>query len=307
MKAAFFMKNGGPEVMQYGDVKDPVAGPGQVLVDVHAASVNGADWKVRAGHYAPITDFPYVPGRDFSGVVSALGAGVTDFAVGDAVFGVCDVGTEAAYAEKVAIRAAIVAKKPAQLTHVEAAALSLIGLTALCAVEDTLQLKSGETILIQGGAGGVASFAIQLAKHIGARVITTASAAHHAYLRGLGADQIIDYNTQDFTKVASGCDAVFDTVGGEVATRSFAVVRPGGRAAFIASGNAAPASPRAEVASLRPKVGRDRAHLDRIMALVTGGAVRVPEITTYALADAVAAHKVSEGRHFRGKLVFKVR
>ncbi len=307
MKAAYFMKNGGPDVMQYGDVKDPVAGPGQVLVDVYAASVNGADWKVRAGHYAPITDFPYIPGRDFSGVVSALGAGVTDFAPGAAVFGVCDVGQEAAYAEKVAIKAAIVAGKPEKLTHVEAAAVSLIGLTALCSVEDTLQLKSGETILIQGGAGGVASFAIQLAKHIGARVITTASAAHHAYLRGLGADQIIDYNQEDFTKVVSGVDAVFETVGGEVAKRSFAVLRPGGRAAFIASGNAAPASPRADVASLRPKVGRDRAHLERTAALVTSGAVRVPEITTYALADAGAAHKVSEGRHFRGKLVFKVR
>ncbi len=307
MKAAYFMKNGGPEVMQYGDVKDPVAGPGQVLVDVYAASVNGADWKVRAGHYAPITDFPYIPGRDFSGVVSALGAGVTDFAPGAAVFGVCDAGQEAAYAEKVAIKAAIVAGKPEKLTHVEAAAVSLIGLTALCSVEDTLQLKSGETILIQGGAGGVASFAIQLAKHIGARVITTASAAHHAYLRGLGADQIIDYNQEDFTKVVSGVDAVFETVGGEVAKRSFAVLRPGGRAAFIASGNAAPVSPRADVASLRPKVGRDRAHLERTAALVTSGAVRVPEITTYALADAAAAHKVSEGRHFRGKLVFKVR
>jgi NADPH:quinone reductase-like Zn-dependent oxidoreductase len=307
MKAAFFMKNGGPEVMQYGDVKDPVAGPGQVLIDVHAASVNGADWKVRAGHYAPITEFPYIPGRDFSGVVSALGAGVTDFALGDAVFGVCDVGTEAAYAEKVAIRAAIVARKPAKLTHVETAAVALIGLTALCSVEDTLQLKSGETILIQGGAGGVASFAIQLAKHIGARVITTASAAHHDYLRGLGADQIIDYNKEDFTQVVAGVDAVFETVGGDVAKRSFAVLRPGGRAAFIASGNAAPASLRADVASLRPKVGRDRAHLDRTAALVTSGAVRVPEITTYALADAAAAHRVSEGRHFRGKLVFKVR
>src|SRR5690349_23987806 len=104
MKAAFFMKNGGPEVMQYGDVPDPVAGSGQVLVDVHAASVNGADWKVRAGKYAPITAVPYIPGRDFSGVVSALGAGVKDFAVGDMVFGVCDVGEEAAYAEKIAIR-----------------------------------------------------------------------------------------------------------------------------------------------------------------------------------------------------------
>ena len=307
MKAAFFMKNGGPEVMQYGDVPDPVAGPGQVLVDVHAASVNGADWKVRAGHYAPITDFPYIPGRDFSGVVGALGAGVSDFAVGDAVFGVCDVGQEAAYAEKIAIKSAIIARKPDSLTHAECAALSLIGLTALVSIEDTLQLKSGETILIQGGAGGVASYAIQIAKHIGARVITTASAANHDYLRGLGADQIIDYNKLNFTGVVSGCDAVFDTVGGDVAKRSFDVLRPGGRAAFIASGNAAPASPRADVASLRPKVGRDRAHLDRTMALVTGGAVRVPEITLYALSQAAAAHVVSEGRHFRGKLVFKVR
>ena len=307
MKAAYFMKHGVPEVMQYGDVADPVAVPGQVLVDVHAASVNGADWKVRAGHYAPITDFPYIPGRDFSGVVSALGDGVKDFAIGDAVFGVCDVGQEAAYAEKIAIRAAIVAGKPETLTHLECAALALIGLTALCSVEDTLHLKSGEAILIQGGAGGVASFAIQLAKHIGARVITTASAANHDYVRSLGADQIIDYNTQDFTQVVSGCDAVFDTVGGEVAKRCFAVLRPGGRAAFIASGTAAPVSPRADVASLRPKVGRDRAHLDRVVALVTGGAVRVPEITSYALSDAAAAHKMSEGRHLRGKLVFKVR
>ena len=307
MKAAYFMKNGGPEVMQYGDVPDPVATPGQVLVDVHAASVNGADWKVRAGHYAPITEFPYIPGRDFSGVVSALGDGVKDFAIGDAVFGVCDVGQEAAYAEKIAIKSAIVAKKPESLSHVECAALGLIGLTALCSVEDTLKLKSGEAILVQGGAGGVASFAIQVSKHIGARVITTASAANHDYLRWLGADQVIDYNSQDFTKAVSGCDAVFDTVGGEVAKRSFAVLRPGGRAAFIASGNAAPPSPRADVTSLRPKVGRDRAHLDRIAALVTSGAVRVPEITTYKLSDAAAAHKVSEGRHLRGKLVFKVR
>jgi NADPH:quinone reductase-like Zn-dependent oxidoreductase len=307
MKAAYFMKNGGPEVMQYGDVPDPVAGPGQVLVDVHAASVNGADWKVRAGHYAPITDFPYIPGRDFSGIVSALGTGVTDLRVGDEVFGVCDVGTEAAYAEKVAIKSAIVAKKPASLSHVECASLGLIGLTALVSIEDTLKLKSGETILIQGGAGGVASFAIQVAKHIGARVITTASAANHDYLRRLGADQVIDYNAQDFTKAVSGCDAVFDTVGGEVAKRSFSVLRPGGRAAFIASGNTAPPSPRADVTSLRPKVGRDRAHLDRIAALVTSGAVRVPEITIYKLSEAAAAHRVSEGRHLRGKLVFKVR
>ena len=161
MKAAYFNKNGGPEVMEYGDVPDPVAGPGQVVVDVHAASVNGADWKVRSGHYAPTKEFPYIPGRDFSGVVSALGAGVNDFKVGDEVFGVSEQTGEKCYAEKVAMNAAIVAKKPEGLSHVEAASVALIGLTALISIEDTLKLKKGEKILIQGGAGGVASFAIQ--------------------------------------------------------------------------------------------------------------------------------------------------
>ena len=307
MKAAFFMKNGGPEVLQYGEVPDPVPAAGEVLVDVHAASVNGADWKVRAGSYAPITRFPYVPGRDFSGVVGALGAGVSDFKAGDPVFGVVEQVADGCYAEKLAIRSAIVARKPEALSHVEAAALALIGLTALVSVEDTLKLKRGETILIQGGAGGVAGFAVQLAKHIGARVITTASAPNHEYLRKLGADQVIDYAKEDFAKVVSGCDAVFDTVGGDVTHRSFAVLRSGGRAAFIGSGPTAPVSPRSDVVSLRPKVGRDRAHLERIVALVAKGAVRVPEIKIYPLSEAAAAHRVSEARHLRGKLVFRVR
>ena len=307
MKAAYFMENGGPEVMQYGDVPDPVAAPGQVLIDIQAASVNGADWKVRAGHYAPTTRFPYIPGRDFSGVIGALGDGVQDLAIGDAVFGVCETTQEAAYAEKVAIKAEIVAAKPRKLSHVESAAIALIGLTAIRALEDTLQLQSGETILIQGGAGGVASYAIQLAKHIGARVITTASAANHDYVRSLGADQVIDYNKQNFAEMVSGCDAVFDTVGGEVTMRSFAVLRPGGRLASIAAGPAAPISPRSDVKSLRPNVSRSRATLERIAALADSGTVRVPEIKVYALSDAAAAHAVSQGRHFRGKLVFKVR
>lgn len=307
MKAAYFMKNGGPEVLQYGEVPDPVAKPGQVIIDVYAASVNAADWKTRAGSYAPTTRFPYIPGRDFSGVISTLGNGVNDFTIGDAVFGVCETSDEAAYAEKVAIGASIVAKKPAQLTHVESAAVALIGITAIHAIEDTLQLKSGETILIQGGAGGVAGFAIQLAKHIGARVITTASAANHDYVRGLGADQIIDYNKQDFTKIVTNCDAVFDTVGGEVTRRSYTVLRPGGRFALIAGARTTPPPSRSDVKSLRPNVVRDRAHLERISALISAGAVRVPEIKVYALTEAAAAHAVSEGRHLRGKLVFKVR
>jgi NADPH:quinone reductase-like Zn-dependent oxidoreductase len=174
-------------------------------------------------------------------------------------------------------------------------------------VEDALKLKSGETILIQGGAGGVASFAIQLAKHLGARVITTASAANLSYLRDLGADQVIDYNATDFTKAVSNCDAVFDTVGGDVATRSFAVLKPGGRAAFIASGAKAPTPERGDVTALRPAVGRDRPHLDRVAALYQAGVIRPPEVKLYKLSEAVEALRVSEARHFRGKLVFKVR
>ena len=307
MKAAYFMEHGGPEVIQYGDLPDPIAGRGEVLVNVHAASVNGADWRVRQGTYAPVARFPYIAGRDFSGIVAAIDTDVRDFTPGDPVFGVCDVGQEGAYAEKIAIKAAIVARKPASLSHPECAALALTGLTALVSIEDTLELKSGETILIQGGAGGVASIAIQLAKHIGAKVISTAGAANHAYVRSLGADVVIDYRTQDFTREAADCDAVFDTVGGEVAARCFAALRSGGRAAFIASGASAPPSPRTDVVSLRPNVRRDRAHLERLMALVIAGAVRPPEITLYPLSQAASAHAVSEGRHLRGKLVLMVR
>jgi NADPH:quinone reductase-like Zn-dependent oxidoreductase len=307
MKAAFIERHGGPEVLKFGEMPDPVAGPGQVLVDIVAASVNGADWKVREGKSNPIFKFPYVLGRDFSGVVSALGAGVSDLKIGDEVFAVCDVGQEGAYAEKIAIKAAIVARKTDVLSHVDAAALALAGLTAICTIEDTLKPKAGETILIQGGAGGVASFAIQLAKHLGARVITTASAANRDYVSAIGADEIIDYNAVDFTKVVSGCDAVFDTVGGDVAQRSFAVLKPGGRAAFIASGAQAPKPDRDDVVALRPHVGRDRPHLERIVALVAADAIRPPEVTSYKLSDAVAAHRLSQSRHFRGKLVFVVR
>jgi NADPH:quinone reductase-like Zn-dependent oxidoreductase len=306
MKAVFIEQFGGPEVLRYGDLPDPAAGPGEVVIDTVAASVNAADWKARAGQYKQ-SKFPLVLGRDFSGVISAVGAGVDDLRVGDAVFGVREAGEEGAYAEKIAVKARIIAKNPAGPSHVEAAALALTGLTALSAIEDTLKLKRGETILIQGGAGGVAGFAIQLAKHIGARVITTASAANHDYVSGLGADEIIDYNACDFAQVVANCDAVFDTVGGEVAQKSFAVLKPGGRAAFIASGAEAPKPPRGDVTSLRPPVGRDRRHLERIAQLVVAGAVRPPEIKLYRLSEAADAHRLSQSRHFRGKLVFQVR
>ena len=307
MKASYFSRFGGAEVLQYGDLPDPVPARGEVVVDIHAASVNAADWKMRAGQYSRGIPLPHVPGRDFSGVVAALGEGAKDFKAGDAVFGVCEVPREGAYAEKIAIRQEILARKPASLSHVQCASIGLAGLTALVSIEDTLKLKAGETILIHGGAGGVGGFAIALARHLGARVVTTASSANHDYVRKLGAHQAIDYRTQDFTQLVSGCDAVFDTVGGDVALKSFAVLKPGGRGAFIASGAQAPKPDRSDVVALRPSVGRDRPHLERIAALVALGAVRPPEVTRYQLSEAVAAHALSESRHFRGKLVFVVR
>lgn len=304
MKASFFRKYGGPEVLEYGELPDPVPGASEVLIEIHAASINAADWKMRSGQYGLSLPMPHVPGRDFSGVMVKGGR---DFKPGDAVFGVCEVPREGAYAERLAIRELIVARKPDQLSHVQTAAIALIGLTAVISIEETLELKRGETILIQGGAGGVAGFAIALARHIGARVVTTASAANHDYVRKLGADQVIDYRSQDFTKVLKDVDAVFDTVGGEVTQRSFAVLKPGGRLASIAVGGTPPASPRSDVTSLRPKVDRDRPHLDRVAELVTKGIVPLPEITEYPLAKAADAHRVSEGRHLRGKLVLRVK
>src|ERR1700737_4791894 len=309
MKAVLFEKHGEPEVLHLAEIPNPIAGPGEVVVDIHAASVNAADYKVRLGGGAYSSrgvKLPHILGRDFSGVVGSVGPGVTDLRVGDPVFGVCDQGIEGAYAEKIAIKAAIVAKKRPRLGHAEAAAMALTSLTALWALEDTAKLRPGETILIQGGAGGVAGFAIQLARHLGATVITTASARNHDYVRHLGADRVIDYNKEDFTKVVTGCDVVFDTVGGDVQIRSYEVLKPGGRLVWIAPAPAGFQPIRKDVQVLRPGVARDRVHLERMLALLEAGAVSPPAITRYKLADAAEAHRVSEGRHLQGKLVFEV-
>jgi NADPH:quinone reductase-like Zn-dependent oxidoreductase len=306
MKAAVLHGHGGPEMLLIEEVPDPGPGAGEIVVDVHAASINAADWKVRRGESYGSLRFPHVLGRDFSGVIAALGEGVTEFAVGDAVFGVTEQGIEGCYAEKLAIKAAIVARKPDSLTHEAAAAMGLTSLTALWAVEDTAKLQAGETILIQGGAGGVAGFAIQLAKHLGATVITTASAANHDYVRSLGADRVIDYWTQDVAAEVSGCDVVFDTVGGDVRAASYAVLKPGGRLVWIAP---APKGfvPRADVETLRPNVARDRAHLERMLALLAAGAVWPPAVVRFKLDEVREAHRQSEGRHLQGKLVLVLR
>src|SRR5579864_1216729 len=308
MKAMLLVKHGGLDALQYGDAPDPVAGPGEVVVDIHAASVNAADYKTRLGgaHYQTgALKLPHVLGRDFSGVVNAVGPGA-DLKVGDEVVGVTIPGTEGAYAEKIAIKAAIIAKKPKKLSHAEAAAMALTSLTAIWALEDTAKLQRGETVLIQGGGGGVAGFAIQLAKHIGAHVVTTASAKNHDYVKKLGADWVIDYQNEDFTSLGRVCDVVFDTVGGEVQVRSYEVLKPGGRLVWIAAAPAGFKPSRDDVQVLRPKVDRDRAHLERMAELLAAGAVWPPVITRYKLSEAAEAHRVSEGRHLQGKLVLDV-
>jgi NADPH:quinone reductase-like Zn-dependent oxidoreductase len=307
MKAMLLTGHGGPEMLRYGDAPDPTPAPDEIVVDVHAASINAADYKVRLGVRGSNLQFPHILGRDFSGVVATTGKGVADFAVGDPVFGVLDAGIEGAYAEKLIIRAAIAARKPDRLSHLQAAAMALTGITAVWAIEDTARLQAGETIFIQGGAGGVAGFAIQLAKYLGATVVTTTSAANVDYVRNLGADRVVDYNAEDFTKVVSDCDVVFDTVGGDVQARSYAALKPGGRLVWVAPAPEGSRQPRSDVTVLRPAVSRDRAHRERIVALLDAGAVTPPRITLYNLADAAEAHRVSEARHLRGKLVLAVR
>lgn len=305
MKAVRMHTHGGPGVLVLEDVPDPVPGAGEVLVVIKAASVNAADWKVRSG-ISPVTlVFPHILGRDFSGVVETAGPG-TDMKPGTEVYAVCPPGKEGGYAEKICIGAQYVARKPENLSHVEAAAIGLAALTALVTIEDTLRLRHGEKILIQGGAGGVAGMAIQLAHHLGAKVVTTARTENHAYVRALGADQVIDYTKEDPAALLRDCDAAFDTVGGACVAQSFAVLKPGGRAAFIAGGAAAPDAPREDVTALRPAVNRSRALMDRVTEYVEAGVLRLPEITAMPLSAAARAHELSEAKHVRGKLVFEI-
>lgn len=305
MKAVRMHTHGGPDVLVLEDAPDPVPGAGEVVVAIKAASVNAADWKVRSGKSPADIQFPHILGRDFSGVVEAVGPGA-DLEPGTEVYAVCPHYMEGGYAEKIAIDAQYLARKPKNLSHVEAAAIGLAALTALVSIEDTLDLKRGEKILIQGGAGGVAGMAIQIAHHLGAEVVTTARAENHAYVRSLGAHQIIDYTKDDPATLLDDCDAAFDTVGGACTAQCFAALKPGGRAAFIAGGANAPDAPRDDVTALRPAVHRSRALMDRVTRYVEAGILKLPQITIMPLSAAVRAHELSEAKHVRGKLVFEI-
>ena len=305
MKAMVFEEIGGPLI--YKEAPNPVPSSLEILVSIHAASVNPADHKVRSGFYSSSQNLqlPYILGRDFSGVVTELGAGVSDFSIGDQVFGVLDAGHEGTYAEIVSEKAEIIAKKPSFMTHPEASALALTGLTAIVSLEDTANLKAGEKILIQGGAGGVGSYAVQLAKHLEAHVIVTASPNNHEYMKKLGADEVIDYNSVDFREKVSDCDVVYDTVGGDVHLHSYDVLLSGGRMVYVAPQPENFQLPRTDVEVLRPNVARTRAHLERIIELAESSSVTAPAIEIMPLSEASAAQEKIKSRHVRGKIILE--
>jgi len=306
MKAVLIKDYGGPEQLALGELADPEPGPGDVVVDIAAASLNPIDWKMRAGEVRQYFefDFPHVPGRDFSGTVRAVGEGVEGVVPGDPVFGIAEVMRWGSHAEAVAVKAGMVAAKPEALGHEAAAALGISAITVLAALETTAPIGSGDRILIHAGAGGVGHLAVQYAKHKGAQVLVTARAGNHDFVAALGADEAIDYTTTDFAEAAAECDVVFDTMGGEVHRRSFEALRPGGLLVYI---NAAPlpeAPGRPDVTVLNAQVRGDRAALERVVALVGEGTFRPVVEQTYALEDFAEAYARIETGHSRGKIVF---
>lgn len=307
MKAIQVREFGRPEVLVIRDLPDPEPGEGEIVAAIHAASVNPTDWKTRAGLRADASILPWIPGCDFSGTVTAVGPGVTEFKEGDAVFGIPPQGGGGTYAEAIAVDAGLVAAKPEGLSHVETAAIALIGLTALVSLEDTAKVQAGESVLIHGGSGGVGGIGVQIAKHAGATVYATTSTRNVDYVTRLGADHVIDYTKERFEDVVPPLDVVFDTVGGEVQERSFSVLKPGGRLAWIARGSQGADLPPDHIQMLRPRVGRDRPHLLRIIELLDAGSITIPEITEFPFDKVADAQEMSATGHVRGKLVLKVR
>lgn len=234
MQAAVINKYG-QELPELKQVPVPTVGPQDVLVKVMAASINPVDFKINKGELKMLLhfDLPFIMGNDFAGEVVQVGAAVKQYAVGDAVYGRTEKERMGAFAEYVAVDQAVLALKPAQLSFEEAAALPLVGLTSYQALHDVMALQPGQKVLIQGGAGGVGTVAIQIAKSLGAFVATTASPKNFELVKQLGADQVIDYHTTDFTEVLTDYDAVFDTRGGQALKDAFKIVRPGGNVVSI--------------------------------------------------------------------------
>ena len=332
MRAIRMKSYGGPEVLTLEHLAAPVPGPHDVRVAVHAAAVNPVDFKIRSGGQRAVVwlTLPWTLGMDVSGEVLEVGAKVTGFAVGDQVVSSPSHRRMGCYAEEVVIRADEVALKPKSLSHVEAASLPLVALTAWDALVGALQVKRGQRVLIQAGAGGVGSVAIQIAKHLGAEVLATCSAANIELVKKLGADVAIDYRAQDWREVARGCDAVLDSLGGEALHGAIDTVKRGGRVACITPGLPeftdkygsglglvvfggwmAGVMLRARVLRgvkvqlvTRAASGQK---LTEVMRLVEEGALEPLIDRVYPLEEAAEAHRYLETGRAKGKVVLSVR
>ncbi len=295
---------GGVDALQVERAPRPSPGQGEVLIRVRAAGVNPVDAAIRAGRFGNHRDrLPLVPGVDVSGTIAAMGAGVEDLAVGDRVFGMLELQRTGTYAEYVVAKRDEVARMPAALDFPQAAGVPLVALTAQQALFDTARLRAGETVLIQGASGGVGSYAIQLAKAAGARVIGVAGPDNQAYMRQLGADVTVDYSTQRIEDVARDVDVVLDTVGGDTQARSFTVLKRGGRLVSLVGPPSATLAAQHGVEARGILVHPSRVQLEAIARLFDDRQLVAAETTVLPLADVRVAHERIASRHTRGKIV----
>lgn len=318
MKAMILNSFGGPESFELSEVPKPVPHAGQVLVRVHATSINPLDFQVRRGDYSDLVPLPAITGHDVSGVVEAVGPGVTSFVPGDEVWYTPQIfDGPGSYAEYHVAAESIIGRKPATLSHLEAASLTLVGGTAWEALVVRAALRVGESILIHGGAGGVGHVAIQLAKAIGAKVFTTARETNAEFVRGLGADVVIDYEQEDYVEAVlretggNGVDVVFDTIGGNTLSRSPDALAQLGRVVSIVD----IAQPQNLIQAWGKNASyhfvftrQNRGKLDELSALITRGQLRPHVGAVYSLADIAQAHALLEtpNNGLRGKIAIAV-
>ena len=308
MKAVRYHDFGGPDVLVYEDAPRPRPGRGEMLVSVRAAGVNPVDWKTRMGMLRGLNPtLPQVPGFDVSGVVVSVGEDVGRFKVGDAIFAYLSLKRGGGYAEYALVREDEAAQKPAKVDFIQAAAIPLAALTAWQALYEKAGLASGQTVLIHGAAGGVGTFAVQLARARGAKVVGTASPSNHEFLRELGVDRVIDYNKERFEEVVRDADVVLDTVGGDTLKRSFRSVKPGGIVVSIVDDPSRFAPADGSIRSAAVLVKPDAGQLARIAALVDEGKIRAVVSQVLPLSEARRAQEASQGGHTRGKIVLLVK
>jgi NADPH:quinone reductase-like Zn-dependent oxidoreductase len=298
---------GGPDVLQIDAVEPSLPDASQVLIDVKAASVNPVDFKIRNGQYPAVREdrLPYTLGRDVSGIVAKCGAQANQFRPGDEVFGMVGIGG-GGYAEKAVLDEGAITRKPPALDHSHAAAIPLAGQTAWQGLFRHGQLKTGQSVLIHGGSGGVGHFAVQFAKAKGARVLTTVSTDNVAFARGLGADVVIDYKTQRFEEQARDLDMVLDLIDGETRERSWQLLKRGGILVSTLTEPSQETAARFGVRALRYTVEADGGELGEIAALVAAGRVRPHVQRAFRLEQVSQAMAVVEHGGAVGKIVLSL-